>query len=149
MKLQALIKTYADQFESKTRENGETFVCLKHVVYGELSDAVREAHGYLLPHDWVFSTFSQLLSRMSDYEVESLEDLEEYRSEIVESCVDSYTHELTKWLASSNYFPEYLTEVLEELEPKDGFALLQQAQYRAIDEIYGHIADLLESQGEA
>lgn len=62
---------------------------------------------------------------------------------------DIYTSQLTEWLNESNEHVYYLTEVLEEYEPKDGFALLTMAQGKAMEEAYQAVVEaLIELTGE-
>jgi hypothetical protein len=146
--LQQQIKYYADQFEVKTRTNGETYVCAPEAD-DQLQHALYEAQ---LPDDWTYSTFNAILERMQDYDTQTLEDFEgDYQSEIVDSLVDISTHDLTGWLHSHNSNVYYLTEVQEQYGAiEDGFNLLSMAQYMAIDEIYTKVYQLLEStEGEA
>jgi len=144
MQLIKRIESYHNMFETKTRDNGESFVCMSDKASKELHDSVMEAHNNQLPNDWTYSTYESILSSMSNYDIKTVEDLEENRSEIVDSLVDVYTSDLTAWLNSNNYNVEYLTEAMKEWEPEDGFRLLAMAQYMAIDEIYGYVLSLLE-----
>lgn len=142
--LQEQLKLYSSLFQVKTRDNGETFVCAPDKPE-ELQQALYKAHGDRLPSDWIYSTFSSILERMQEYDSNILEDFEEYRGEIVDSLVDTYTHDLTAWLHDHNGNVYYLTEALEEFEPKDGFQALAMAQYQAINEIYSEVYQLLEN----
>lgn len=149
--LQQQIKYYADQFETRTRENGDTYVCAPEADE-QLQHAIYEAHGDKLPEDWTYSTFNAILERMQDYDSQTLEDFEEYRGEIVDCLVDTYTTDLTAWLHTSNANVYYLSQALEEYgnPDNDGFKLLAMAQYLAIDEIYAEIYQLLEiTKGES
>ncbi len=71
-------------------------------------------------------------------------DSEELLDEIgYEQEPDVYTSQLTEWLNDSNNHVYYLTEVLEEYEPKDGFALLTMAQGRAMEQAYQAVVEAL------
>ena len=63
--------------------------------------------------------------------------------EWVDNEVDVYTSGLTEWLNNNNENVYYLTEVLEENEIKDGFKLLQIAQFKEIDEVFNSALNLM------
>lgn len=147
MKLNKEIQKYIDMFESKEREDGTKYYFIDSDTKSEdkeqLLDSVRNAHGNMLPHDWIFETYLDCLHAMLDHydkelsNEENIELLEDRRHEIVDGLVSIYTHELTAWLASSNYFAMYVDEVVQEYEAKEN--VLMAAQYKAIDEIYSEV----------
>lgn len=142
MKLNKKIEKYANMFEGKTREDGTNYVVIKGDDE-ELLHHVREAHGDKLPDDWTFATFADLLYRLQDYNVETIDDIEEIRHELVESYIDIYTSDLTKWLANRVSNVYYLTEALEEHGTTDGITALQMAQFIAIDTLMQEVINLL------
>lgn len=145
--LQVVINNYLKQFTTKKRGE-ETIIIFKDNASEELKNSVFEAHGERLPNDWIFSKYQSILADMSGYTMVSMDDIEENRAEIIDGLVDVYTSDLTSWLNDSNYNVYYLTEALEEMEIKDGFKALQMAQYKAIDEIYSEVVNLLENGKE-
>ena len=135
------IENYLKMFEIKEVErNGEkkTIVVFADNASEDLKDSVRKAHGEQLPSDWIFDKYHSILDAMTQYD-----DIEDNRSEIVDGLVSVYTSDLTEWLNSNNSNVYYLTEALEESEEKDGFRALALAQYKAIDEIYSEVENLL------
>lgn len=136
---------YIKEFEVNERSDGTTFICIKNNDFkSDLYKSVREAHGDRLPQDWIFSTYLSLLEQIRDYDCQTIEDLEDKRSEIVDSLVDVYTYDLTSWLHSDNRNVYYLDEAASEFgTPEDGFKLLAQAQYLAIDEVMSEAISLL------
>lgn len=143
MTIQQKIDKYINQFTAKEFGDLPTRIIFEENASEELRSSVRNAHGDSLPDDWVFDTYLRILQTMNDYEMDNDEKLEDYRSEIVDGLVSIYTSDLTDWLGSNNSNVEYLTEALEEFEPKDGFQALAMAQYQAIDEIYSEVVSLL------
>lgn len=141
MELSKIIEETASYFEADKRTDGTDFVkCDWEKAPKELRDSVREAHGDRFPNDWIYATYSSILDRLGDYTIEHAEHLDDYRHEIVDSLVDCYTHDLEKWLADSN--SHYIDAVITEYgyTPDSGGAgILAQAQYMAIDEIYGEV----------
>lgn len=120
----------------------KTITILKDDAPEALKDAIHEAHGDRMPDDWIYDTFETVLSNFSGYDIKDADGLEEQRPEVVESCVSSYTSDLTEWLHDSPYNVYYLTEAIES-GATDGFSLLAVAQSRAIDEIAGCVIDYL------
>jgi len=64
-------------------------------------------------------------------------------SEWIDGEVSVYTSDLTEWLTSNNNNVYYLSEVGEEYGETDGFKLLAQGQYKAIEEVYNNALNLL------
>lgn len=142
--LKQKIENYLTYFETGKRSDGSSYVFLKANAPEELKESVRNAHNDKLPDDFIYDKYERLMIIMKDYlTTDGIEKLEDYQSEIINSCVDPYTSQLTYWLNSDNHNVYYLTEVLEESDIKDGFVLLSNAQYRAIEEIYNEIINLL------
>lgn len=143
MKISKKIENYLNQFETKQRGE-ETITVFKSDASEELKDSVYKAHGDRLPDDWIFNTYESILVTLSGYTINSIDDVEENRGEIVDSLVDVYTSDLTAWLASNINNVSYIDEAKDNLgEAENGIATLSQAQYMAIDEIYSEVVNLL------
>lgn len=147
-----VISNLVDQFETKEKGN-DTIVVTKDNASQKLQDAIHEAHPYdCLPNDWIYQIFYRILVVMLDYKIETIEDFDECRHELVDSLVDIYNFELTKWLHFNSFALEYLEEAIDErgFSKDDGIIqVLQYAQYLAIDEIYTCVANLITSLVEA
>lgn len=151
LSLQDHINQLADMFERKEvgeGENKRVIVTFADNAHEELKNSVYEAHDGNMPRDWVFEKYLGILESLGNYNIDSMDDIEEHRSEIVDGEVDSYTSDLTDWLNSSVYNVEYLGLAVSELGASDGFAILAGAQYLAIDEVFGHVLELLEKVEE-
>jgi hypothetical protein len=131
--------------EGKRIYSEDTFVYLNEKAPEELRQAVKNAHGDSFPNDFVYGTFVDLLQKVTEYD-DQRHNIEDIRHEIVESECDIYTHDLTEWLADDINNVGYLTEVMEEGGANDGFQLLSQAQYKAIDEVMEHVISYLTSK---
>lgn len=138
-KLSKKIEGYSNQF--KTIKRGEDNIVVFDNESSELHEAVYKAHGDRVPNDFIFSKFWEILQSLEGYEIHSIDDVEEYRGEIVGSCTDVYTSNLTEWLNSSVYNTDYLDEAVKEFGATDN--ILGTAQYMAIDEIYSEVVGLL------
>lgn len=148
MELKKIVEKTLAYFEI-TKRGEDTIVILKDNTPEALRDSVRKAHGEKLPDDWIYDKYHSVLDALTQYNFESTDDLEEKRPEIVDSLVDMYTRDLTKWLNDSPYNVYYITEAQEEYGvQEDGFKILQMAQYKAIDEIAGEVIGYLTQEAE-
>lgn len=145
------IKEALSYFTTKTLKGGDdTIVVLKDDAPESLRDSIHEAHGDRMPDDWIYGKYQSILADLSGYTITCADDIEENRAEIVDGLVDAYTSDLTAWLNISPHNVYYMTEAQEEYgAQEDGFKILQMAQYKAIDEIYGEVANYLKSKQEA
>lgn len=149
MNLKNKAEHYADLFKSIDVVDGTTRVVLKDDAPKELRDAVQEAHGDKLPNDFIFSTFAGLLNGISEYDVETVEELRNhgYDHEIIDGHVDIYTHDLLQWLASDIDNLEYMSRVMAEsvfVEDDGAWQTLARMQYYAIEDIMQFVLSLLE-----
>ena len=71
--------------------------------------------------------------RYYDYEID--ERIEQVKEAFPEAVGDTYTGNLTAWLASDENRIYYLTQAMQENCTEDGFTLLSNAQYEEILEI--------------
>jgi len=142
--MQKMIQKYYDQL---AKEQGKDMITVfADNASEELKNAVMEAHGDRMPNDWIFEKFRYILDALGQYDITTIDGIEDNRGEIVDGLVDVYTPDLTAWLNSSNFNIYHLTEALEETEIKDGFQALAVAQYKAIDKIFSEVIALLEGQ---
>ncbi|MFA6991923.1 MAG: hypothetical protein WC269_01420 [Candidatus Gracilibacteria bacterium] len=134
-------------FEQKKRDNGDAFYILKTETPQELRDSVRASHGERLPNNWIYEKYHDILDAFSGYTIESPDDLEKNRAEIVDDLVDVYTSDLTAWLNESPHNIYFIDEAREEYGPSDdAFKCLQMAQYKAIDDIASYVVSYLADQ---
>lgn len=148
MDIKELAEKYAGQFTTTKRGN-DTIVIFTDNANKKLRDAVYKAHGDRLPNDWIFSIFSSILDAVGQYNAGTIEELEDNRGEIVDGLVDVYTSDLTAWLNESPANVYYITESQEENgATTDGFQILAMAQYKAIDEVFGSVVELLEKEAQ-
>lgn len=138
-------KHYLKFFKVGTRDDKSEYTFLRDDKPEELYKSIRLAHGDRFPDDFVYDTYMSILENIDNYEVDTIDQLDDIRSELVDSMVDTYTHDLLKWLASDINNVYLLTDVIEEYNPKDGFQLLSMAQYNAIDDIFNYVYQLLEA----
>lgn len=148
-------RALADAFERKTRDNGESFYCLKDGRPEWMQNALFAAHGYgyMLPNDWCY----HLARRMAEHIAESLEydaarDLQEIVIEGAASLVPCCNGERLAWLASHLARSAYVDEVVSECGwPKDGgiFEVIGYGIESELRAIGYALADAIEAQAEA
>lgn len=149
--MEQIIRKTLEQFTTKKREGEvESIIILKDTAPEALRDSIMQAHGDRLPDDWIYETYCSILETLSGYTIESADDLEEHRPEIVDGLVDVYTQDLTAWLSRHPSNVYYIEAAREEYgsTDNDGFKMLQIAQYKAIDEIYGEVAEYIKNATE-
>lgn len=95
-------------FETKQRDNGETFVCLKDNRPQWLQDAVREAHDDEFPNDWRYAMCRQIAGAIDDGLTE------DYTSEFADGAVDIYNSDRVRWLADDHTRTAYVDEARNE-----------------------------------
>ena len=88
------------------------------------------AHDDKMPDDTTYRFIEMAVDAIADCENE-----DEIEERIFEIEPDIYTSDLTAWLNERNDHVYYLTEALEEMDIKDGFALLSAAQAIQIREV--------------
>src|ERR1041385_3387200 len=88
-------------FVTRFRENeggqGDPYITLADNAPTWLKDAVHEAHGDILPNDWVFSTCADVWSRICEMPGPDTED--DWIHEFADSQVDIYTKDIYNWAA--------------------------------------------------
>jgi len=113
---------------------------------GKLLDAIQSMHDGHLPTNWIFDTTLSLIDSLSQYDFETLEDLEDVRHEIVDGCIDIYHHDLLEW---QKQFSEYTEQASDEGligESSDISAQIQAGQFMKIDSMFCEIISLLEEE---
>jgi len=94
-------------------------------------------------NDFLYSVVDLLGYEDFDDFDELSEKINEKLFEWVDCEVSVYTSDLTEWLNSNNNNVYYMTEVSEEYGETDGFKILAQAQYKAIEEVYNNALNCL------
>lgn len=134
--LQDLAGFYEGFFFKKKRDDGEEFWLVKDDAPEELKTLIQEAHEDMFPDDYKYQFIREALTDFSSYE-----DPDEVIDYIE---ADPYTTGLTHWLSSNINRVYYLTEAIEQFEPKDGFQALTMAQYEEKREVYSSVQNSLE-----
>lgn len=125
------------------KENNK--VCIKkdkEEIYNDFMDLI---HGTeFLPDDFRYSKTLDLINSLLDYDIESLDDLTEYSSEIIDSHVDIYNNDLTNWLSSNTLRLNYCNEGISEYGKQDDtIKTISIGQYIEIEEIYNGLVEYI------
>lgn len=82
-------------FETRTRDNGESFVCLLDSAPEWLRDAVHDAHNGDGPHDWIYCECRDACEAIDHGDLTDDDSVHQY----ADGRVDMYTRDLYQWAA--------------------------------------------------
>ena len=135
---------FANQFETRERENGETFVCLGDSAPSWCQDVCRESHSGMMPDDWRYSWISSAADTLVDIDPD---DWGEQTHEIADGLIDVYNGRLLSWLASNLTRIEYVNEASENGLPRENDIInaIQCGQYQEITETVSTLISEIES----
>lgn len=102
-----------DAFETKTRDNGDSFVCLKNGSPEWMTDVCRAAHdgGNMMPDDFRYSLIKESAGAIHD--AGDSTDLDDAYAEFSDA-VEVYTSRLCAWAASHSYRSGYCDDAMVE-----------------------------------
>ncbi len=144
MNAKDIINQLASELVWKERNDKTKFVC-RNITGDFIQDIIHEVHEDRMPDDTIYEFIYKVVNHLADCDSEDIEDM---RDELREIEADVYTSDLTEWLHKSNYHVYYLTQALEEFEPKDGFSLLTIAQSLHIQEVGDNLLNAIEKHLE-
>jgi hypothetical protein len=119
-------RALADAFERKTRDNGESFYCLKDGAPDWMQDALHAAHdgGDMMPNDWSYSLAHDMAHHIAEaLEYDAAQDAFDIIAEGADSLVPAYNGPRIYWLASHLSRLAFVEEALSDAGgalPKDG-----------------------------
>jgi len=145
-----MAQEFADAFELRTRDNGDTFYALREGSPEWMNDTCMAAHadGAMLPDDWRYRMIAHVARELADREPESWDD---EVHEAIDGLVSIYNHELLDWLASHSSRVDYADSAAEEGLVSASAGILQRAQagqYREYCEIWAAIVEALRERAE-
>jgi hypothetical protein len=146
--IHSLAAEAASWFERRTRDDGETFVCLKDDRPEWVLDLTMSAHGDFLPEDWRYATIEAALDFIHDTEA----DEDDSPHEFADGHVDVYTGSRLAWLSSHLTRPAYVDEAREEglIGPDtDIVEAIGVGQYMESLEVYRLVWEALSERLEA
>lgn len=144
MKIKTKIQNYINDFEPVIKQvDNSTIWVLKESASKKLKQSIYDAHEGSYPNDYIYSTYLCILENLLNYDINSIDDIDDIRHELIDSMVSIYTHDLTEWLHSDISNVYYLDIAITECLCKNGFELLATAQYISIDEVFEYVLELL------
>lgn len=142
--IQELATQLYDAFQTKTRDNGHEFVCLKDGSPEWMADVIRAAHDNadMLPDDWRYRFImeaSEAISGMSDSE-----DTDDAGAEFADQG-SVYTADLINWLGSHARRISYCDEAIEDCGPvKNVVQAMSYGQYNERREVFAQVLEALQ-----
>ena len=148
--MQSLARELYNALETKTRPNGDDFLCLKENSPQWMADVIYAAHGRgeYLPDDWRYKFTQDACSAIIEHE----DDRDAGRDSLEPSI---YTGQLLQWLASNLNRPEYCDIANREWgADTDGIVrTISRGQlyemYETFDLVYDALEALVNDQEEA
>lgn len=135
----------AEAFETRTRGDGDDavkFYTLKDGSPQWMTDVVRAAHGDFLPDDWRYRAIASAAEALA----EGADDVE-----WSDEMIDTYGHDLLRWLSSNLNRAYYCDEALEEglVSPfRPLYDRIGAGQYVELREVWGQLVEALREQVE-
>lgn len=143
--IQQLAEEARNHFETRTRDNGESFYCAKDDAPEWLEELVQDAHGSMFPDDYRYRFIVEALDAIADNVAtdEARDSLE----------ADIYTGSVLAWLASHLGRTGYVEEAAAEYGIGNAreFRLvetIQNGQLAEIHEVFDSVLSSLESRAE-
>ena len=152
---QQLAADYVARFETRTRDNGDEYLCFAELGSGEIGghfrNLIRKAHGDLFPNDTIYKLVHDALEYIADADTGMAWTPESTDHEFADQAVPIYTHELTKWLhefpGALGYCDEATAEFGLEREA-DTLQNIRVGYYELASEIYQSVATSLIEQAQ-
>lgn len=145
MNIQELAQEVLKQFQTKTRDEGQSFVSLKDDHPEWMQDLCREAHGDMLPDDNRYEMIQEALQAIADSDEDA--DLSDVMHEIE---ADFRNADLLAWVSSSLSRAGYVNEAVEQgyadVSNFDLFRTLQAGQIMEKNEVFASIQNSLEER---
>jgi hypothetical protein len=144
--LQQLAASAGEWFETKQRDNGDTFVALKDGKPEWLQDLVATAHGDdFLPDDYRYKWARDALEYIAE-----VDDPDDASGDFADQAVDVYTGARFAWLASNLNRASYCDEAAAEFGAGDTatdiVSMVGWGQYAEASEVYGLVLQALEAR---
>lgn len=137
-----------EQFETRTRDSGESFVTLKEGAPEWMRDLAMEAHGDFLPEDWRYEAIRAAVAHIGDTDAETEDDLSDESHEFADGNVDVYNADRFRWLASNLNRAGYVDEAVEELG-HSGQGItgdIGYGQYAELQEVFAIVVQSLQAR---
>ena len=133
------MKNYSQYFITKTRDSGESFICLTDQAPEELQSLVEEAHEGMLPDNYKYQFLLESFQSLEDREYNF-----DHTREAIES--DVYYRDLLTWVSSHVDRPSMCDEAALDLGAVDAdlMYLIALGQQQEKSRVLEHVIDFLE-----
>ena len=144
--IQELAQEVLSNMETKTRDTGREFFCLKDHKIEWMVDLCRKAHDGTMPNDFVYDVIESSLYWIKDQEGADAQSIREqiFEDNLIEPEI--YNSELLEWVSSNLNFGEYVTEAMRDYNAKDFWEALQYGNQRFKETIFNNVLDSLDEQ---
>ncbi|WP_295842492.1 hypothetical protein [uncultured Xanthomonas sp.] len=135
-------------FVTDKRADGTPFVHMADDAEDWMREAVREAHGDMLPDDVKYRMCEEVAGRLADLDSDEWDDVQ---GEECDGLVDVYNADRLRWLSSSLYRAAYINEARGEGligSNADEFERIGVGQYVEYREIWGVLQRACEEAGD-
>lgn len=150
----AALTEFAEAFETRTRNDGGEFTCLKDDCPDWIdTDTIHDIHSALddrMPDDWVYETAASFADTLSGYTCEDADDARGNVHEIADGMVDVYHADRLKWLAANLNNAFLVDDACEEFGSSDAdtFQRIGLGQFMAIRRIGDAVIAAIENHVE-
>lgn len=149
--VQALAAEALEHFETRTRDDGETFIATKDGCPEWIGELVYAAHnGYVsfLPDNWRYERIRDAIAWISMLDGADDPSDSDSSNEFADDAVDVYTAARFAWLSSSLNRAGYVDDAVAEFGAEfTGIVdMIGLGQYQEAAEIYSSVLDSLEKR---
>lgn len=150
MTLQETAAAFASALDERTRADGATFYCLKDGSPEWMAEAVRAAHGDMLPNDWSYQAVRGAVMALEEAaRYGDADEIDDRREEIIDGLVDVYHGDLCAWVSSAASRGEFCTDAMGEYgQPESFLNLLQWGQSLEYQQVFGAVVEACKAQAE-
>lgn len=138
--IQTLAKEVSSMFETKKRDNGKEFYCLKDGAPQWVTDMVYAAHNDMMPDDHKYDFIVEALDAIADSE-----DVDDITLE-----ADVYNGDLLRWVGShlerAGYVEDAVKEFGMDANSFEFFTALSSGQYLEKQEVLNSVRYSLEKE---
>lgn len=143
--IQNFARELADAFETKHRDNGDSFDCLKEDAPEWAQDVVFACHGDMMPNDWRYATIRSAAHDLARMDEDG--DPDDLGAEFADQNVDVYNADRLRWLASSFDRVAYTDDAVSEFgydAERGVLGAIGMGQYAESREVWGLLVDALQ-----
>lgn len=150
--MQKAAAAFSAAFTTDRRDvDGSTFVRLEDGAAEWMRDAVREAHGGMLPDDTRYSMIRRTVDAIAEHlAYDSDADLDDVRAELIDGLIPVYTSDRLAWLASHLDRLAYCDDAASDMGG-DGADLADRIAWgiaTEYEEIYSAVLDALRDRAD-